>query len=608
MIGCGTPSPTGHGSRPSTRMQATRPGAGGGQVEGQYAGAPVARMPEDYRLPWGSTSGWRSSWARRTWCSGSRGPIRWPRAAGPLLVGMDVQILQLLRALFLGADRAQHDRRATRCGVGVTSSRRKICAREQDAEEEGATSGSPWGTSKRRGTVWWRASGPRGASPRGPVFVFHHTKRDVQVLQKKLLLRSRAEKHAKDPLFRRFNRSKANGAWPLVQARLGPERLEELVRGGPKPGAEQHALATRMLAYPSYVVQRFEGLDQVFEACCSIFKVGGRFAFCEGPELTGGAASAATWCSSTTITWTSTRSRKTWSRSGRRPGRTTPIPIWTPLLSMTTSTRRDGSAAWTSRTPGVPRVGRTPQGARGAGAPARREAGLVDWTELERASNKWTQLTHDVCAALGDQQGPLFVAHCSHYDDGLWQTTICRWPDGRRRWTSPDEPSRAGVPRPPFQDFNDAADNKAWPLVEAGLFDNLIGDLLPELPEGYRLPWEQHERLAISWARRTWCSGSRGRIRWPRQLGPVRRRGVQPLRFSRPTILGADRAQYDRRATRFGGGLRRGLLWFRLHCEDTGFVSQARRVADIVDVAPIHRPGPNRSCDAGIGERPRTGS
>ena len=78
-----------------------------------------------------------------------------------------------------------------------------------------------------------------GCIAQGPVFVFHHNKRDDQVLRnKKLRSRSRSWKHTKQPLFERFNRSQGNGAWPLVQARLGPDRLEELVKGGPKPAAE----------------------------------------------------------------------------------------------------------------------------------------------------------------------------------------------------------------------------------------------------------------------------------------------------------------------------------------------------------------------------------
>ena len=336
-----------------------------------------------------------------------------------------------------------------------------------------------------------------GCLAEGPVFVFHHTKRDDEVLQKKLL-RPHAKKHAKDPLFQRFNWSKANGAWPLVQARLGPKRLEELVEDDPKLAAEQHALATRMLAYPSYVVQRFEGLDQVFEGCCSLFKTGGRFAFCEGSIAyrwccLGGNAVLAHHDHMDVDTVTKDMEQE-WAEA--RQDDPDPDLDPPPLDDEEYEERRWKCSVHFEHLQEFHEWDERRKERKERERLARREAGLVDWTELEQEDNKWTKLEHDVRAALGDQQGPLFVAHRSHNVAGLWQTEISRWPDGRRRWKSPEKPSRAGVPRPPFQDFNGAADNKAWPLVEAGLWGHLIGDLLPDLPEDSRLPLEQHKRLA----------------------------------------------------------------------------------------------------------------
>ena len=68
---------------------------------------------------------------------------------------------------------------------------------------------------------------------------------------------------------------------------------------------------------------------------------------------------------------------------------------------------------------------------------------------------------------------------------------------GRHHWWGADEHEvrHFDVPQPRFQAFNEDADNKAWPLVEARLRGNLTADLLPALPEDCRLPWEQHERL-----------------------------------------------------------------------------------------------------------------
>ena len=306
---------------------------------------------------------------------------------------------------------------------------------------------------------------PRGASPRGPSLCSTTPSETTRCCRRRSCGRVRgstrrtpcSRKHAKDPLFQRFNRSQGNGAWPLVQARLGPERLEELVEDGPKPAAEQHALATRMLAYPSYVVQCFEGLDQVAKGCCALFKAGGRFSFCEMSR-------AERWCplgGNAVLAhhehwqdYTVTEAMKQeWAQARQDDPDPKLASPWPPIdeakfrktieefneeqvrqADEREQARQDEGEEW----PALHRIVEfdewllkhslemqewdrhekehwdVPREKRRL---ARREAGLVDWTEQDETWGKWTKLARDVRATLADLQAPLFVVHRLGYDE-----------------------------------------------------------------------------------------------------------------------------------------------------------------------------------------------